>query len=410
MRVLKGRNAGRSVAVVLFSAVFLWSAAASGQSDEENLEDLKAEREQVLEEAAESVEDIDVATASVEEVAEALDELNAFVAFHESRLADAQQALDGARAAVEAADLRHEDIKIEEKAVREEIAEIAVANFTGEQSTNTDGLIELALSDDPGEAARFRHLLNLQTGTLSDGLDRLAALRSEAMSLIEAQALLADAAADAVVKVEQRSETVREAQERQQALVNAAEIRLESRLAEAAALAARDESLATQISDQQTAINNRVAKVARANGVSIPRPVDLEDIVIIEFPDHDPEFKIEVHADMAEATEQLFLDAFDDGLKLEGYGYRPIQLQVDLRAAHCGGTQEDIWHKPVFECSPPTARPGFSKHEHGRAIDFAVNGDTIKSTDSRAFQWLSANAPRYGFENLEGEPWHWSIG
>jgi len=410
MRVLKGRSAGWPAVLLLLCAILLGGAAASGQSGEQHLEDLKAERERVLEEAAESVEHIDVATASVEEVAEALDELNAFVSFHESRLADAQQALDGARAAVEAADIRHEEIKVEEKAVREEIAEIAVANFTGEQSTNTDGLIELAFSDDPGKAARFRHLLNLQTGTLSDGLDRLTALKSEALSLIEAQALLADAAADAVVKVEERSTTVSEAQERQQALVTAAEIRLESRLAEAAGLAARDESLATQISDQQTAINNRVASVARNNGVEIPKPVDLEDIVVIDFPDQDTDFTIEVHTDMAEATEKLFLEAFEDGLNLEGYGYRPIQLQVDLRAAHCGGTPEDIWHKPVFECSPPTARPGFSKHEHGRAIDFAVNGSTIKSTDSQAFRWLSAHAPRYGFENLEGEPWHWSIG
>ncbi|NNC80622.1 MAG: hypothetical protein HKN94_10765 [Acidimicrobiales bacterium] len=397
-------------AIVVVCALFLWSSAANGQSDVQSLEKLKVERENVLEDAVESAENVDVATASVDEVAVALDELNAFVAFHESRLADAQQALDGANAAVAATEARSAEIELEREVIRAEIAEIAISNFTGEQSTNTDGLVELALSDDPGEAARFRHLLTLQTGTLSDGLDRMTALEAEAAALTEAQEILAEAATAAVTKVTERSAVVRDAQERQQALVAAAEIRLESRLAEAAALAARDVELATEISDQQTAINNRVAKAARANGVDIPKPVDLEDIVVIEFPDHDTEFKIEVHVDIAEATEQLFLDAYEDGLALQGYGYRPIQLQVDLRAAHCGGAEEDIWHKPVFECSPPTARPGFSKHEQGKAIDFAVAGSTIKTIDSWAFRWLARNAPRYGFENLPGEPWHWSIG
>ena len=72
--------------------------------------------------------------------------------------------------------------------------------------------------------------------------------------------------------------------------------------------------------------------------------------------------------------------------------------------------------------SRQVAPPGFSEHETGYAIDFAVRPaprcpdttDCIAATPSG--QWLIANAPRFGFElsfpagNAQGvtwEPWHW---
>ena len=36
-----------------------------------------------------------------------------------------------------------------------------------------------------------------------------------------------------------------------------------------------------------------------------------------------------------------------------------------------------------------------------------VNG-VIRSRSHPAFQWLAANAERFGFYNLPSEPWHWS--
>ena len=174
-------------------------------------------------------------------------------------------------------------------------------------------------------------------------------------------------------------------------------------------------------------------QTASRNGVDLPPPVDLDDIVLLDFyepgvlpePEIDAEtgeelpvvvpldaqpiFQIEVHEDIAEQTRRLYQAAFDQGLDLAGWGYRPIQLQIELRAAHCGGSDYDIWHKPVSQCSPPTARPGFSRHEQGRAIDFTFNGASIKSRESTGFRWLAQNAPQYGFVNLASEPWHWSI-
>ena len=68
-----------------------------------------------------------------------------------------------------------------------------------------------------------------------------------------------------------------------------------------------------------------------------------------------------------------------------------------------------------------SAPPGYSEHHTGYAID--IGDGNVPSTNlstsfeqTKAFQWLQTNAPRYSFElsfpkdNLQGisyEPWHW---
>ncbi len=47
------------------------------------------------------------------------------------------------------------------------------------------------------------------------------------------------------------------------------------------------------------------------------------------------------------------------------------------------------------------ARPGFSNHESGRALDLYI-------TDYKVFEWLQNHAEKYGFHRtVPGEPWHW---
>jgi LAS superfamily LD-carboxypeptidase LdcB len=47
------------------------------------------------------------------------------------------------------------------------------------------------------------------------------------------------------------------------------------------------------------------------------------------------------------------------------------------------------------------ARPGFSNHESGRALDLYV-------TEYKTFEWLQNHAASYGFHRtVPGEPWHW---
>ncbi len=114
-----------------------------------------------------------------------------------------------------------------------------------------------------------------------------------------------------------------------------------------------------------------------------------------------------VNAEIAEQVAQLIGDAQSAGIELRGWGYRPRELQIELRVGHCGTSGYAIFDRRAALCSPPTARPGASQHELGLAIDFTQGGSILNSSSS-GFQWLRANAANYGLRNLPSEAWHWS--
>ncbi len=116
---------------------------------------------------------------------------------------------------------------------------------------------------------------------------------------------------------------------------------------------------------------------------------------------------IEVDASAARSLERLLDAAEADGIDLGGYGWRSYDDQVALRQQNCGTSHYLTYEAPAEQCSPPTARPGFSNHNDGLAADFTWNGDFVR-VSTPAFDWLSANAPTYGWHNLPSESWHWS--
>ena len=118
---------------------------------------------------------------------------------------------------------------------------------------------------------------------------------------------------------------------------------------------------------------------------------------------------IEVASEIAPSVEVMLAAAAKDGVVLKGSGYRSTAEQIAIRRAVCGPTDYDIWDKPSSACSPPVARPGYSMHERGLAIDFQVQDDLLRNANHPAFLWLSKNAARFGFYNLASEPWHWSV-
>lgn len=132
-----------------------------------------------------------------------------------------------------------------------------------------------------------------------------------------------------------------------------------------------------------------------------PTPTGAPDIVKVRG--------IQVARQIAPQIEALLAAATADGVRLSGGGFRTPDKQIELRRQHCGPTPYDIYEKPSDQCTPPTARPGSSLHERGLAIDFTYNGRLIESHSNAGFQWLAANAARFGLKNLPSEPWHWSI-
>lgn len=90
-------------------------------------------------------------------------------------------------------------------------------------------------------------------------------------------------------------------------------------------------------------------------------------------------------------------------------GFRSYETQAALYAANC----------PGGKCTTQTAPPGRSNHESGSALDLKYNGTTIcfagrlsaaqcRPTNNAGFNWLEANANKYGFINYTVEAWHWS--
>jgi len=61
--------------------------------------------------------------------------------------------------------------------------------------------------------------------------------------------------------------------------------------------------------------------------------------------------------------------------------------------------------------SPQAARkwvapPGRSQHNHGTAVDFAVNGSLLRDANDPAAQWIKSNAAQYGLDvPMSWEPW-----
>jgi len=77
-------------------------------------------------------------------------------------------------------------------------------------------------------------------------------------------------------------------------------------------------------------------------------------------------------------------------------GRRTEAMQIELRRAHCGTSQFDIYEKASGQCNPPTARPGMSKHQSGEAADM---------TGSK--EWMAQVLRPYGVTRpVSGEDWH----
>jgi len=388
--------------------VLMLPAEAQTEEEAERLEELKAERERIRAERAAQAVKVDAVNADFEEVAQALDDINALVDLQEARLADAEQAVRSAQTQLANATLREGEIATEVAALQAEVRKLAVASFTGEIGANGEDFTALLLSNDPTEAARRRSLVQFQTGSLGDGVDRLRALVAEAEVVSEQRREAAAAAEAGRLEAESRRAALVTSQNAQLELVSAAELRLEARLAEAAVLEERDEQAAALVRQQEEAIARRIRQeaarraaeeAARERGQRPP----------VATPDEITTVRgIQVHRSIANTVEELLASAAADGVDLAGWGWRDNIKQIELRRAHCGTSEYDIWEKPASLCSPPTARPGQSMHERGLAIDFTYRGGSMTSRSNPGFIWLANNAHRWGFVNLPSEPWHWS--
>ncbi|WP_414622594.1 D-alanyl-D-alanine carboxypeptidase family protein [Calothrix sp. CCY 0018] len=127
--------------------------------------------------------------------------------------------------------------------------------------------------------------------------------------------------------------------------------------------------------------------------------------------------RIRLRKSAGKKFEQMVKDARKAGIRLVPIsGFRSVKEQEQLFFKV--GAQRN--QTPAQRASV-SAPPGHSEHHTGYALDVgdgAVPATNLSTNfeNTKAFKWLEANAPRYGFElsfpkdNPQGvsyEPWHW---
>lgn len=74
--------------------------------------------------------------------------------------------------------------------------------------------------------------------------------------------------------------------------------------------------------------------------------------------------------------------------------WRSMEEQQALWAEYQSGKRTSV-----------VARPGWSNHQYGTAVDISTGG---AGRFSRVYKWLNENASKWNFYNtVPSEPWHW---
>jgi hypothetical protein len=372
------------LAFVFVSAPLVSSASLGG--------DPSSERERVRAQQAQVASQVDALQATDAQVERALDALAANVAGQQAMLVEARRAATEAEAAFKEATAAVKAKTAEVGLLKQEIRDFAVEAFVHPPSDDALAALD---SDDPGEAAQKRALLEIQNTSDADLLDRLTAAEED----LEVQRQLAEDARDRAqrkqAEAENRLAELEAAQAQQAAYAAQVQARLDHKLSEAAFLADKDAELSAEIQAQQARAAELARKAASGGGGGSRRPISYNgDLATVSCKTGG---SITVDSSIASNVQSL-LNASPSSIALCGWGWRSSQQQQELWDAHNCDVQ----------CTVPTAPPGSSMHERGLAIDFTTHGHTINSRSDPAFQWMSANASSYGLYNLPSEPWHWS--
>ena len=383
--------------------VVLATASVPGSADlKDEIDELKREQEQVQRDKEEKAKDVDLATAEAAELAGALEILNSEVNEQAAKVAAAERALVAAQNSHDAAVTAVVEQTVAIGDLEQRLSERAISSFVTQGPSPSTMFQEL----DPNKAVRMQSLVEAVT---EDGVSITDQLRAAKEDLQIEQQLASDAATEADNIRTQLADDLAELERRQTAqanLVTAAEERLERSLAEAWALGEQEKELSAEIDEKNEELAEQLAIASRRNN---PAPSSSPSTKFPSASDIVNVKGIWVHKDIADNVRALLDHAESEGHNFSGGGYRDSQSQIRLRRAHCGTSEYAIWRMPASQCRPPTARPGSSQHEQGKAIDFRYNGSIIGTRSNAGYRWLAANAAAYGLYNLPSEPWHWSV-
>jgi septal ring factor EnvC (AmiA/AmiB activator) len=398
----------RVLPVLLLALLFLSGAPVSANQD---LDGLKQKRKENQEQQAVKASQINAIEADVDEVQDALDVIIEDVAYKKADLDNAEYelnfAVDKAALAVEAEQRAEDEVLV----LQDGLGELAVASYV---EPAVDGLLTALSAGNILEAKERQVFESLTAGRDTSLLDEYRAT-TEDLEISRELAREYVAESDrAKKKVDSELGNLERSRDRQDILLDEVEFRLDRALGEAASLQAIDRDLANQIATREAEIARKLAEArkaaerarqrsrssgggSRSSKGAIPNRADIVSVQ-----------GIWVNKSISGNIDAMYTAARNAGINLGGGGYRNSSGQIALRRANCGSSEYAIYQAPSYSCRPPTARPGSSMHERGKAIDITVGGRIISSRGSAAYQWLAANAASYGMYNLPSEPWHWS--
>jgi LAS superfamily LD-carboxypeptidase LdcB len=389
----------RASALVIVVSILLGVAtpAMAGKSD-----DPVKKRRQVAQQRADVASQLDVLKATDAQVEAALNDLQANVQSRAAELSDAKAAADGAVARLAQSRASEAAKQAEVAALAAQLHSYALDAFV----QRTGGTFSDVIFNDSAatvtDLAVQQAYTRLASGHNADILDNLEAARR---AVTETRTIAEQAALDALNRQKQEQAlfaALTDAQNQQQKIEDDVQARIDAALSESYYLQEVDRQLADQIAVQQAALAKKLAVQRHATQTSSARAS--QKSVSLATP-----HGITVNAQIAGNLGRMLDAAAKAGIVLAGSGYRSDDRQIELRRQHCGPTDYDIYDKPSLLCNPPVARPGFSMHEQGLAVDFTYNGGLIRSHSSTAYKWLAAHAADYGFYNLPAEAWHWSV-
>ncbi len=398
---LRNRRNGRVRVVAAALALSAFAATASTANaqtlENERTRDLSEQKRQAKEEAAENLDKIDALNSDIDDLLGAYDTLLA------ARDA-AEEAVDAIKRNLEEAEEQQARTEERIEALEAEIADTrlllqqsAIRAFVSHQGPNSE---QTALGSDPWQHERTQALRNFANRSTEDILDELRGQLSELDAL-------SDQSARYVAEVKQlrddrleRVGRLRTAAQREEDALEDLRLRQHSLTHKILELEATVEGLSAEIEEEERLIAEAIAAAERRRrGDTVPTDADVDLVNVWGFV---------VDRGIEENVRGLLTELEADGFAVGGSGYRTNARQIELRKEHCGTSDYAVWEMPSSQCSPPTARPGFSRHEYGRAIDFTWEGRLIRSRDTAVYQAIARIAENYGLKNLPSEPWHWS--
>ncbi|MEM9608553.1 MAG: M15 family metallopeptidase [Actinomycetota bacterium] len=383
--------------ILVVAGLALVGVIAGSVGAQESLDDLRDERDDVIEDRTDTEAAADALTLEVDEAEAELRRLDRIATQAREDAVAARTAADAAAAAAAASSTSADLAGAELGSLERRAAFLAVELYLGNTDRRAlEGVLRGELFADATVDAVIGTVIgdnNAFADEVDSALTVLSERRDEAADLTTIAQEADDAAVRALVVAE-------EAEAEHLAFVLDLQDRLDRTLAEAEALKELDAELADRIRQRELYLASLLPPRSPGRG-DVGPPVGIDQTVIVRG--------FRVHVDVAEDVEAMVAAAEEDGYSFGGGGWRDGATQIELRRAHCGPSEYDIYVRPSNECRPPTARPRASMHERGLALDITNNGVLITRRDDPAYLWLFENAADYGFYNLPSEPWHWSI-